>query len=60
MFIPESLLFEGLGVLSVIEILENILESSIVLFQDGVLGGQVEWVFSVDGIVETLVGEFSD
>jgi len=60
MFIPKSLLFEALGVLGIIKILENILESSIILFQDGVLGGQIKRIFSGEGKSETLVSKFSD
>jgi len=59
-FIPEALGFEFLLVLLVIDGLENILESTVILLQDGVLGGHVEGIVSVKGIFEAGVGESRD
>jgi len=59
-FIPKPLLLETIGILSVIKVLEDILESSVILFQDGVLGGQVEGIFSSKSVMETLVGKLGD
>jgi len=47
MFIPELLALELLLVLLVVDILEDVLEASIVALEDGVLGGEVEGVVAL-------------
>lgn len=42
------------------DILENILESAVVSFQDGVLGAHVERPFLLDGVLEAAVSEAGD
>jgi len=59
-FVPDTVGFEfslvGFGV----DLSKDILESAVVLLEDGVLGGQVEGVLSVDGILERSMSEFLD
>ena len=44
MFIPNFVLFEILFVLSLIDFFEEILESTVVTFQDGIFRRQIQWV----------------
>ena len=56
-FVPDLLGFEFRLVSFFINLLEDIFESAIVLFQDGVFGGHVQWVFSFKGELETAVSK---
>ena len=47
-------------VLLVIDILEDVLEGSVILLEDRVLGGHVEWVATVQRVLEAAVGEVPD
>ena len=60
MLVPEFLLFELRFVGLVVEALENILESTIVFLQDRVLGGQVQWVTSLESELEAAMPESFD
>jgi len=51
MLVVNTLLLELLNVLSLINMLEDILEETIVFLQDGVLGGELKWEASVEGIL---------
>lgn len=56
-----STLFFELGfIMVVVEILENIFETTVIFFHDGVFTGEIEWVVSVQSVMEALVGEFTD
>ena len=44
MFIPDFVLFEIYFVLSLVDFFEDILESTVVTFQDGIFRRQVQWV----------------
>ena len=55
--VPQFLGFKLLLVLFLINFLESVLESSVVLLQNGVFGGQVERVFSLESKLEATVSE---
>jgi len=59
-FIPDAVGFKFSLVGFVVDLSKDILESSVVLLEDSVLGRQVEGVLSVDGILERSMSEFSD
>lgn len=59
-FVPESFGLEVFLVFGVIEVLENVFESTIVFLHNGVFGGHIQREVSLEGIVEALIGEFSD
>jgi len=58
--IPDTKILELLLVLSSIDSSEDILEETIVLLEDGVLGGEVEGPLLHEGILEARVSETSD
>jgi len=58
--VPDLLLLELLGVGSVIDLLEDILESSIILLQNGVLGAHVQWQALAESELETGMCEALD
>ena len=58
--VPDLELVELLSVGGIVDLLEDILESSVVLLQDGVLCGHVQWELLLDGKLEGSVGESSD
>ena len=60
MLIPEFLGLKFRLVLLIVNFLENILESAIVLFKNSVFGAQVKRVVSLQRILEAGVGELSD
>jgi hypothetical protein len=55
--VPETKLIELSLVFFVENFLEDILESSIVLLHNCVLRRHVAWIFELDGVLETRVGE---
>lgn len=59
-FVPQFLVFELFLVFFIIEFLEDIFESSVIFFEDGVFGGKVEGVVAVEGELEAALCEFSD
>lgn len=59
-FVPESLGFEFFLVILLVDALEDILESTVVSLQNGVLSGQVEGVVSAQSVFETCVSEVND
>jgi hypothetical protein len=58
--VPDLLGLKVLLVLGVVELLENVLESTIVLLEDGVLGAHVQGQTLVQGQLEGGVGETVD
>lgn len=58
--IPDAFSFEVCFVLFVINFLEDVLESTIVFLQDGVLGGEIARVGPVQGVLEAGMGEGGD
>lgn len=60
MLVPDLLGLELRLVGGVVELLEDILETAIVLLEDGVLGAHVERELLVNGKLERSVGETSD
>ena len=58
--VVNALLHELLDVLLAVDRLERVLEESIVLLQDGVLSGKLEWHSTVQGVKETSVSELSN
>jgi hypothetical protein len=40
--------------------LEDVFETAIVLFHNGVFGGEIEGVVSFQGVLETLMGKLRD
>lgn len=58
--VPEFLGFEFLLVGSFVDILENIFESAVVSLEDGIFGGHVQGVVSLEGIFEAGMGEGFD
>jgi len=59
-FVPDAVGFEFSLVGFVVDLSKDVLESSVVLLEDSVLGRQVERVLSVEGILERSMSEFSD
>ena len=57
MLIPDLLFLKCFFIFFVIDLLENVLESTVIAFQDSVLGGEVERILSVEGILEALFSE---
>jgi len=57
MLIPESHLLECRLVLGLVDLLEDVLETTVVLLHDGVLGAQVKREVALDGILEAGLGE---
>lgn len=60
MLVPDSELFELRLVLGIVNFLENVLESTVVLLQDGILGRHVKRHLLGNGHLETRVRETSD
>lgn len=60
MLVPDVLGFKVLLVLGVVNLLENILEAAVVLFEDSVLGAHVQRVSLVEGQLERGVGKASN
>jgi len=60
MLIPESSSFKLSFIIFVIDLLEDILESSIVFLHDSVLSSQVAWEVSLKRIFERFVGKSLD
>lgn len=60
MLVPDLLGLKVLLVGGVVNLLENVLEASIVLLEDGVLGAHVQRVVLVEGELERSVGETGD
>ena len=60
MFIPKSSIFKLFFIVLFVDVLENVLESSIVFFHNCVLGGQITWHVSGESLFETFVSETSD
>jgi len=58
--IPEFLGLEFFFVSGFVDALEDVFESSIIFFKDGVFGSHVKWIVSVEGIFEGSVGEVLD
>lgn len=58
--VPDLKLVELLGIGGLIDLLEDILESSIILLQDSVLGRHVQWELLLDGQLEGSVGKSGD
>jgi len=58
--VPKSLLFELLLVVLFIDLLEDILKSSVILLEDGVLGGEIAWIVSVESIGHGGMSKVSD
>ena len=58
--LPDALGLVCSLVLLVVDILEDVLEGSVVLLEDGVLGGHVERVSTVQGVFEATVGKVLD
>lgn len=58
--VPDLQLVELLSIGGIIDLLEDILESSIVLLQDSVLGRHVQWELLLDRQLERSVGEAGD
>ena len=56
-FVPQFLSFELFLVGGFVDALEDVLESTVIFLQDGVFGGHVERVVSLDGVLEAGVGE---
>jgi hypothetical protein len=52
MLIPNLFFFKGFFVLFVINLLENVLEFAIILLQNGVFGGQIQRILSVQSELE--------
>jgi hypothetical protein len=59
-FVPDTVGFEFSLVGFGIDLGKDVLESSVVLLEDSVLGRQVEGILSVDGILERSMSEFLD
>jgi len=59
-FVPDTVGFEFSLVGFFVDLGKDVLESTIVLLEDGVLGGQVKRVLSADGILEASVSKFTD
>jgi len=60
MLIPESSSIELCFIVSIVNFLEDIFESTIVFLHNSVLGGQVAWVVSDQRIFEAFVGKSSN
>jgi hypothetical protein len=58
--IPDTLSLEGFLVIGLINLLENILKSTIVPLEDSVLGAQVEGIVSLQSKLEGRVSKSSD
>lgn len=58
--VPDLLILEDLLVLFLVQFGEDVLESAVILLQDGVFCGEVEWEASLDGEFEAGMGEFRD
>jgi len=58
--VPESLLLELLLVVLIINFLEDILKSSIILLEDSILGGKVAWIVSVESIGHGCMSKSGD
>mmetsp|Transcript_58958 Transcript_58958/g.81813 ORF Transcript_58958/g.81813 Transcript_58958/m.81813 type:complete len:351 (-) Transcript_58958:3-1055(-) len=58
--IPETLSLVLLLVVRLVDGGKGVLESAVILLQDGVLGGHVQGVVSVKGILEASMSEFLD
>jgi hypothetical protein len=59
-FIPELTFLELCLIVLVVDLLEDVFESTIVLLQDGVLGRQVQRVVALDGKLEGAMGKLLD
>lgn len=59
-FIPELPFFELCLVVPVVQLLEDVFESTVVLLQDGVLGRKIQWVVALDGKLEAAMGKLVD
>jgi hypothetical protein len=58
--VPQIVLFELSFVGRIVQFLENVLEASIVLLEDGVLGAQIQRIFTVQCVFEGRVGKVDD
>jgi len=58
--VVDTLLLELLDVLRLVDLFEGVLEESIVLLQDGVLGGELEWHSTVERVKEASMSELSN
>jgi len=59
-FIPKSFSFELRFILGVIYFLENIFESSIIFFHNGVFSGEIQRIISIQCIYKALISKFCD
>lgn len=60
MFIPDFSGFIFSFVIFFVHFLENIFEESVVFLQNSIFSGQVQWVFSIQSVVEACSGEISN
>ena len=60
MLIPDFLFFEFFHVIFLVNSLKSVLKSSVIFFQDCVLGCHVEGVFPLKGKFEATMGKFLD
>jgi hypothetical protein len=60
MFIPDLLLLELSLILLLVDLLESILESTIICLEDGVFGGQVKRILSSKGKFKAAMSELLD
>jgi hypothetical protein len=58
--IPKFAGFELWLVVGVVKMLEDILESTVIFFEDGVFGGHIEGVIFSQSVLEARVGEGLD
>lgn len=58
--VPDALFLEGLLVLRIVDLLEDVLEAAVVLLEDGVLGAHVQRQALVEGELEAGVREARD
>jgi len=60
MFVPDFSGFIFSFVIFFVHFLENIFEESVVFLQNSIFSGQVQWVFSIQSVVEACSGEISN
>ena len=60
MLVPEALGFIFRFVRGLVDFLEDVLKAAIITLQDSVFGAHIQWVISLESILETGVGEALD
>jgi len=59
-FVDEFLLIELSLVVLIEDLLEDVLEATVILLQDGVLGRQIAWIVTFQSVLEGRMSELSD